>query len=122
MPHRIVQRRTGRVRRRTLVGRVLGLSPDAHIDSLKNYLHEATLTDAPTEKLDLVMLESYEHFAELLADGGIPLAREDMSDDLHGRAPRVVKLEIRLEPALLIASAVSGMCMYGIVTAVSSLA
>jgi hypothetical protein len=56
--------------------RVLGLSPDSHIDGLKEYLHAATLTKSPTEKLDLVILEDYDHFAELLAQEGVPLARE----------------------------------------------
>jgi hypothetical protein len=75
--HRLVKLPAGRIRRRTLVGHVLGVGPDSRIDSLKMYLHAATLTPTPTEKLDLVMLEDFDHFAELIAVEGIPLARED---------------------------------------------
>lgn len=121
MPHRIIQRRVGRTRRRTLVGRVLGASPDSSIDSLKQYLHSATLTDSPTEKLDLVVLESYEHFAELLANGGIPLAREDASEALFDRVPRVIKFELRIGPAILAGAVILGMFLDDLIAAVTGL-
>lgn len=96
MPQPRLKSRAGRVRRRTLVGHVLGVSPDTRIDSLKTYLHAATLTPSPTEKLDLVMLEDLDHFAELIAIEGIPLAREDALEPALESARHRVKLEIHV--------------------------
>jgi hypothetical protein len=94
--HRLVKLPAGRIRRRTLVGHVLGVGPDSRIDSLKTYLHAATLTPAPTEKLDLVMLEDFDHFAELLAAEGIPLAREDALEPPLESMRRRVKLQVHI--------------------------
>ena len=96
MPHRIAPHHVRRVRRRTLVGRVLGQSTDTRIDVLKAYLHSAKMTDSPTEKLDLVMIEDYDHFAELVARDGVPLAREDAMDPAPEPVHRRVKLEIHI--------------------------
>jgi hypothetical protein len=75
MPH---TKRARRVSRQTFSARVFGLSPDTHTDSLKSYLHAAQLTPAPDQKLDLVMVDDYDHLTELVAHHGIPLAREDV--------------------------------------------
>ena len=74
---RTMPTRAGRLRRRTFAAQLFGLSPDNHIDQLKDYLHAARLTGSRTEKLDLVVLEDYDHYTEIIAEHGIPLARSD---------------------------------------------
>jgi hypothetical protein len=96
--HRAAPRATNQVRRRTFVATALGQSIDRSITPLKEYLHAAGLTKRPDEKLDLVMVEDYDHFAELLARHGVPLARDDM--DRGDRVVRYVTIRCRRRPFL----------------------
>ena len=77
MTHRSNVRPARRTRRRTFAAQVFGLSMDTDIATLKQYLHAADLTPSPETKLDLVMVDDYDHFAELVAEHGVPLARSD---------------------------------------------
>lgn len=61
--------------RKPILRYILGMSTDQHTDVLKNYLAEARVAE-PGAKLDVVMIESMEHYEELLLRDGVPLARE----------------------------------------------
>lgn len=77
MPHksRIFKRQV--VTRRTFAAHVLGTAPCRSVSALKAYLHAAGKTPTRDDRLDLVILEDVEHLEDLLAQHGVPLARED---------------------------------------------
>ena len=99
MPHRLLQC-TQRVARRSVLARILGVAPDSTAPALKQYLHAATLTPSPEEKLDLVIVEDLDHFMDLLAQDGVPLARDD-----YQTAPKLVMIPRRRFLALIAAIA-----------------
>ena len=74
MKHRLVLG-PARIPRRTFMAATLGTHPGMHGNALKQYLHEAELIPSPTQKLELVMVEDYAHFTELIAYQGLLLAR-----------------------------------------------
>lgn len=103
MAHRTAARQApGIRRRRTFAAHLFGLSPDTAVPALKEYLHAARLTSSPTEQLDLVMVEDYDHFTELIAQHGVPLARDDI--DTYPRSKTVVTLRVRPISLLLISA------------------
>lgn len=77
MPHRLTDKCNRAITRRTFAAHALGVAEGKTSQSLKSYLHAAKLTASPDEKLDLVMVDDYEHFTDLLAEHGVPLARND---------------------------------------------
>lgn len=108
MPFRTGTRATQqRVTRKTFASAALGVSDGRSITALKRYLHDATITSSPEEKLDLVMIEDYAHLADLLAEHGVPLAREH--EMVPTELPRLVTLPKRRYILLLAACGVGGL-------------
>ena len=91
--------RPGRIHRRTFAARVLGLSPDKHISSLKKYLFAARLTQRQEEKLDLVMVDDLEHYFSLITAEGLRLARDDVR-------PRRSTVTVALRPSWFVPATV----------------
>lgn len=100
------------------MSKVLGLAPDQSIEVLKEGLHERGLTPSPDHKLDLVLLEDLDHFAELVATEGIPLARH-CPDAVYRRW--MVKVEIRLGWIVTLGLCVSAMLVDDLLKAVTGI-
>lgn len=65
-------RRVKSDRAKIIATKVLGRSSDETVDTLKGSLHDMGITKCPQEKLELVVLEDYEHLVELVSESGLP--------------------------------------------------
>lgn len=76
MADKLVRRPVRRTSRRTFAEHAFGVGPDCSLDLLKDELYEAGMTAASRDKIDLVMIEDYNHLTDLVAEEGVPLARD----------------------------------------------
>lgn len=91
MPKSVRPRRRARRAdvRNLFAAHIFGTHSENSVGTLKEHLHNEGLLESSDTKLDTVMIDDVEHFFELVAEHGIPLARDGEPEYLVPRGVRI---------------------------------
>lgn len=82
--------------RNAFLTRMLGVSVENHVAKLKQHLHDAGLIDSPAAQLETVVVQDIDHYYDLLAEHGVPLARD------ADQVPERRRVTLELPPSVFV--------------------